>query len=213
MLTLVAVAAPSDNDPGSTASDRAAGPSREPGGSPGRGALRYAAYYCEENIWQLCAHPELQTRDARVAFVSNPNRSCALWAQRAASQPGAPVVWDYHVVLLARDSAEWMAWDLDTLVGLPVPASQWLAHTFLPLRDQYSYLAPRFRLLEPAAYRAGFSSDRSHMLEPDGSWKRPPPSWPAIVTPDAPSFLRWSEMSESDPGCLTLDGLRAFLSS
>lgn len=205
--------APNDDHRDRATGDRPERGSGEAGDWPERHGLRYAAFYCEENIWQLCAHPELRERDKRVMFISNGNRSCALWQQRAASQPGAPVVWDYHVVLLARARASWMVLDLDTLIGLPVAVSEWLAGTFLPLNDEFGYLAPRFRLLEPEAYRAEFSSDRSHMLGPNGSWRKPPPSWPAIIKAGAPSFLRWSQMSDSDPGCLTLDGLRVHLSA
>lgn len=138
---------------------------------------RYQPYYCEENAWQLCADPRLVDAQVEVAIVTNTTRTVALWHQRAATQPGAPVVWDYHVLLFARDDRGWSTWDLDTTLGLPVPARTWLDATFLPVAPR---LAPRFQLLAAPDYTTRFASDRSHMRGEHGEWLQPPPPWPTI---------------------------------
>ncbi len=105
-----------------------------------------------------------------------------MWHQRAAAAPDEPVLWDYHVVVLAR--APWEVWDLDTTLGLPVSATTYLRRSFRPelrLPPQY---APRFRLVDAAQLVATFASDRSHMLGPDGRYTQEPPPWPAIRPPN-----------------------------
>lgn len=62
-------------------------------------AHRYTAYYCEENVYWLAQEPALAAHRREVVFVSNERRACAVFDQRAAATPSAPVVWDYHVVL------------------------------------------------------------------------------------------------------------------
>ena len=69
-------------------------------------------------------------------------------------------------------------------------------------------LAPRFRLIAVSEYREHFSSDRSHMRTDEGGWRHPPPPWPALERPEAPSFLRWTQMPDADPQVLTLTTLR-----
>ena len=176
-------------------------------------ALTYTAYYCEENIWHLCREPMFAGLPCRVVIISNPGRCCAVWQQRAAPHRDLPICWDYHVVLAVFREPVWELWDMDTLLGMPAPAREWLSRSFLPLRQEYAMLAPRFRVLDRVAYVAGFSSDRSHMRDTDGSWRRPPPSWPTIEVAGRPSFLGWTEMAAHDPDCLDLDELRALFTA
>ena len=153
---------------------------------------RYQAFYCEENVWHLCREPELAARERRVAFVSSPSGACALFAQRAAPEPGGPVLWAYHVVLFVRGlapGAGWEAWDLDTTLGFPVPVEPWMDATFPADRAVPPSFRPRFRLVTPGELEQRFSSDRSHMRDDDGSWRAPPPPWPPIVVPGSPSTL------------------------
>lgn len=170
-------------------------------------SFKYAPFYCEENIWHLCGESRFDEVDAQVVFISNPRRTCAFWAQRAA-HPGDAVLWDYHVVLVARGATGWDVWDLDTLLGLPVSLSRYVNETF-PRSfwelDEYVDLMPRFRLIEGRSYRREFSSDRSHMRHPDGSWLQPPPPWPAVFKGAShPSFLSWVQMGGEDPEGVTL---------
>lgn len=145
---------------------------------------RYHAFYCEENVWHLCQAPALAAQARRVVFVSNAQRACPLWLQRAAPSAHQPVVWDYHVVLVARPhpEARWRVWDLDTLLPFPCDLDDWLRASFAPpgaIPDRY---APRFRVLDAQRYLDTFASDRSHMRRDDGAWTVAPPPWPCIQT-------------------------------
>lgn len=152
-------------------------------------STRYAARYCEENIYQLCRAPEHADRPRTVVFISNAARACPLWQQRAGA-PGEAVWWDYHVVLLGRDAGDhWLVWDLDTRLACPVPAPIWLAHTFSGLPAVPASRWPRFRVLPAAEYLARLRSDRGHMRGPDGEWLAPPPDWPPPGDGAAPSNL------------------------
>ena len=127
-------------------------------------------------VWHRCRHPAVAGVPRRVVFVSNAARACPLWAQRAAPAPGEPVVWDYHVFLVEA-GAGGRVWDLDSVLGMPVPLADYLAATFRAVPAEG---APRFRVVPAGEYVRRFSSDRSHMRTPDGGWLVPPPAWPAI---------------------------------
>jgi hypothetical protein len=176
--------------------------------------VKYQPYWCEENVWWLChdlARDDPAPEGGRVGevpiqhwalFITNERKSCALRHQRA----GDPVVWDYHVVLVVeRGVAE--VWDLDTLLGLPLPLHDYLAATFVPVPEVF---APRFRLVAAADYLARFHTDRSHMRTPSGGWQKPPPSWPAPTTAGPPNQTRYWDVT--DTGCgswVSLAELRA----
>lgn len=164
---------------------------------------RYAAFYCEENIWWLCQHPELSHFRRRVLVVSNESRTCALFAQRAQQSPDVPVVWDYHVLLLVGTGTEARVWDLDCSLGLDVLAGVWLEATFP--RPLPPTLEARFRIVDATEYVAVFSSDREHMRAKDRSWLAPAPPWPPIMQ-GPPSLDRLIDMS--DPWCGQVMDLR-----
>jgi hypothetical protein len=80
----------------------------------------------------------------------------------------------------------WEIWDLDTLLGFPVPARAYLRGSFHPgLPEEYH---PRFRLVEAEILASTFASDRSHMMR-GGRYRKPPPPWPAIGVPARTSNL------------------------
>lgn len=143
--------------------------------------LRYQPFYCEENVWWLARRPELASRDRWAVFISNPDRTCALWQQRLSASREEAVVWDYHVVLLTSGPGGPEVWDLDSRLPKPTSATNWLEATFpVPVPEP---LAPRFRVVSAAELGAGFASDRRHMRDPKGEFRAPPPPWPAIVSP------------------------------
>ena len=169
---------------------------------------RYAACYCEENVWHLCHHPAPAEGARHVVFVSNASRACPLWAQRAAPAPGQPVVWDYHVLLVAGGRV----WDLDSVLDFPAPLADYLAATFRPSPPGF---APRFRVVAAADYLRRFASDRSHMRGPDGGWLAAPPPWPPIGAPGEPSnVMRFVDVEAPFVGDLTdLAGLARMVST
>jgi hypothetical protein len=141
-------------------------------------APRYQALYCEENVYHLCSHPAVARRSPAAVFIRGAGAHCVMWHQRLSQGPGAPVVWDYHVVLLARDP--WQIWDLDSTLARPLGAATYLRRSLRPelrLRDD---LVPWLRVVDAAELVATFASDRSHMRTADGGWQAPPPPWPAI---------------------------------
>lgn len=155
--------------------------------------FRWVPFYCEENVFHLCREPLLEGRPRAVAFISNPAGAVAMWNQRAARQPGEAILWDYHVVLLVQEP--WEVWDLDTTLGLPVPAAEYLARSFH--RGLPAELMPRFRVVDAAGFLETFASDRTHMRSPDGTYQSPPPPWPPIGVPDRePNLMRFVNMTE-----------------
>lgn len=171
--------------------------------------MNYAACYCEENIWHLCADPVVSATQRKVVWVSSVQQICPIWYQRSAVSVHEPVWWDYHVFLLAQTGDQWQVWDLDTLLGLPVEASAYFAHAFrrpLPLQ-------PVFRVMDASYYRRTFSSDRSHMMQIDGSWMAAPPAWPAIEN-DKLTFDEMRDMRSVAHGELfDLEAIEHFVSS
>lgn len=156
-----------------------------------RPAPAYCPYYCEENVWQLCAHPSVAAHERRVLLISNPGRRVAMWGQAVAKDPTLPIAWDYHVILLARApeaDAAWQAWDLDSATPQLLPARAWLEASFHSVGLLPPQFEPRFRLVSCADYRRHLRSDRRHMRGPDGAPKAPPPDWPEIRGEPVPGF-------------------------
>jgi len=170
-------------------------------------SYRYHPFYCEENVYHLAREPVVAARRREVVFISNADRSVAMWSQRAAGVRGHALLWDYHVVLLVQDP--WEIWDLDTLLGLPLPARDYLRRSFrADLPEEY---LPRFRAVGAEAFVEAFASDRAHMRRKDGRYQRPPPPWPAIGAPERESnLMRFVDTSAPFLGeVLDLAGLAA----
>jgi hypothetical protein len=175
----------------------------------------YQSHYCEENVWQLAAHPALAGRRAWAVFISNPARACALWSQHLAA-PGEPVLWDYHVVLAAeRTRAAVEVFDLDTTLPFPVSLQDYLAGTFPFAPRVPAEVAPRFRVIAAPRFREVFASDRSHMRDARGTYQQPPPPWPAPRTERATmNLFDFVDTERAFEGVvLELDALVAFFSA
>jgi hypothetical protein len=159
-----------------------------------RGEHRYTSCFCEENAWHLCRSESREgvpplPEERSVLFVTGHGPYVALWRQRAAEGKD-PILWDYHVLVMARQSGDgsWEAWDLDSTLPCPVPLRLWLAESFRPGLVA-APLEPRFRVIPAPLYLETFSSDRSHMLDGKGRPLSPFPDWPPIVAPDGRSNL------------------------
>ncbi len=174
--------------------------------------IRYAPFYCEENIWHLANDGIIQG----VAFISNPRQQVACFAQ-GRSKTGDVTVWDYHVIGFAVESATaaLLIWDFDSKLPCPVLAATYLAATFPVLPAKFAHVAPWFRLCTAAEFVATFASDRRHMRKPDSSWEKPPPPWPCIQLPGPAvhtldAFVAMADSSNA-PGTLlaapTLEGV------
>lgn len=186
----------------------------------------YASCYCEENVYLLAAQfatlarqPQLQRWSAYAVFISNQTRTVALWSQRAAREPNAPVVWDYHVVLALRPDRSvaagahegggampkrggsekgrrTMVYDADCALGAPLSWDDYVCATFAlgdGLPPEYHSL---FRVVPADIFLAEFVSDRSHMLlTRDGTdYSVPPPPWAPLHGHRAPAGVRTNLM-------------------
>lgn len=162
----------------------------------------YSPCYCEENVWQLCREPRFQGQPAYVVFASNHEKSCAIWRQRAAHSPGAPMIWDYHVILLSEEQERgWLAWDLDSTLDFPVKAETWLQLSFAMGRSIPETYRPLFRLLTSQEYLQHLSTDRSHMRDENDAWLAPPPEWEPPFQPElGMNLFRFVQMEEEFVG-------------
>lgn len=170
---------------------------------------RYQPFYCEENIWWLCAEPPPAVRLEQVIFIASPCGLCPIAEQRAGGADGL-AWWDYHCIGL---DAERRIWDLDSRLSLPVAASTWLDRSFPQAAQLPDLLQPRFRVVPGNLYREDFRSDRHHMRSADGGWLQPPPPWPCIGS-GAGNLETYRDLSQPDgPGVvLDLAAFKAFSS-
>jgi len=159
----------------------------------------YTPYYCEENIWQLCLLSALAQSECKVVFISNKQKSCPLWRQRAGTANEGFILWDYHVILLAKGNA-WQVWDLDTMLELPTSFSSYVEETFQIKRYELAEYSPQFRVIDRADFLSNFASDRSHMRNADGSWKATPPLWPAIKGASQSNLMQLIDMGQANLG-------------
>jgi hypothetical protein len=140
--------------------------------------ILYQPFWCEENIWHLAQHSATAASERLVLVITGAEAPVACWQQKAGVE-GAPVLWDYHVVLATRADG-WQIWDLDGRAGLPVAAETWLRTTFpCPELVSESY-QPRFAVIAADHYLQRFGSDRAHMRDLNGGWLQPPPPWAEI---------------------------------
>ena len=164
----------------------------------------YQPFYCEENVWHLCGHPEVGGPQREVVFITNPAKTVALWEQRASELEEGLVAWDYHVVLATGGERGWQVWDLDSRLPWGTSASRYLERTFRPVRAE---LRPAFRAVQAAVYQRTFASDRSHMRSQSGVWARPSPPWPRIG--QGHNLERFVDLDDPFVGrVLTLEQLR-----
>ena len=93
----------------------------------------YASHYFEENIYILSKQQQQHyylSVDYHVIFITNKSRSIPIWCQRSSVSPDTPVVWDYHVVLLAKhvssQGTSSLIYDYDSTLSNPIDAEEYL---------------------------------------------------------------------------------------
>lgn len=159
----------------------------------------YTACYCEENALNLSLKLDIIDRNAFIAIVSNDLKQCPVWHQRA-GRLGRPVLWDYHVLLVARAEDRWAVYDLDSDLPFPCAFETYCSEAFRPDVSLDARFCQRFRVIPIADYAAVFASDRRHMRTADG-WNAPPPAYPPLRGIGAESdwtLGRLWDVSESD---------------
>jgi hypothetical protein len=129
--------------------------------------LKYTPNYCEENVWQLCQHPQLEDMIKRVLFISSLSSNSPLQLQKSA-QGEAPVWWDYHVILLASKKGHHSVYDFDTALPFPSSAQHYLTSTFQEVPTMKREDRPLFKVIEGQDYIANFHSYRAHIRDQNG---------------------------------------------
>jgi len=186
---------------------------------PSEHALRVSCY-CEENVWRLAyrrlnaslnqakekAPTTAEVRKYHVAFISNKDKCCPLFYQKASKDSSSPCFWDYHVILLETtfsrktsnnssklqdndannniaEEATTNVLDLDSRLPYPCPIALYLNETFHPTLSKTSTdFAPLFRVLPAATFLEHFYSDRMHMFDrKNQTWSSPPPNYECIL--------------------------------
>ncbi|XP_008297544.1 protein N-terminal glutamine amidohydrolase [Stegastes partitus] len=182
---------------------------------PCREDCEYTSCYCEENVWKLCEFVRTKRtgplEQLFVVFVSNDNRMVPLWKQKS-GRGDQPVIWDYHVVLLqVALQSDALIYDLDSELPFPCNLKVYGAKAFRSdchIRPEYHR---KLRVVPADSFLQNFASDRSHMKNPDGTWKMPPPPYPPIHTTE--SHMNLDDFISMDPavGWGTVYSLDRFL--
>ena len=142
----------------------------------------YQAGYCEENIWHLCQQNHLQ--NSYVVFIFSKGDAFPMLNQRASGDPGLPIFWDYHVVLLVmnqnnQNNQNNQIVDFDTTLEFMTDMDSYFSGSFVNEIFLSGQDIPLFRLVPTDEFVRSFSSDRRHMKTATG-WLATPPCWPII---------------------------------
>ncbi|MCW8933075.1 MAG: protein N-terminal glutamine amidohydrolase [Gammaproteobacteria bacterium] len=150
----------------------------------------YTPLFCEENIWQLILslsttsnvnqmanHLKIERDKMWVLIITNKKQKIALLNQQAASAE-QPVIWDYHVILLAEINHQFFIFDFDTRLSFVTPLQDYLQKTLISLDKLPQEFIPSIRKIPAQSYLERFHSDRTHMLIQIE--KSQFPAWPII---------------------------------
>ncbi|XP_073337994.1 protein N-terminal glutamine amidohydrolase [Pagrus major] len=157
--------------------------------TPSRENCVYTSCYCEENVWKLCEFVRTERttplEELFVVFISNENRMVPLWKQKS-GRGDQPVIWDYHVVLLqVRVQSEPLIYDLDSELSFPCSLQLYAVQALQSDHNIKPAYHRKLRVVPADSFLLNFGSDRSHMKNPDGSWRMPPPPYPPIHTAES----------------------------
>lgn len=179
----------------------------------------YQSCYCEENVYKLFekirdldGEGNLNLEDFWAVMISNDDKMIPLWAQKAAREPGLYVLWDYHVIVISKSTSESSSsskvFDLDSVLGWGVDFETYWNETMNPEKMQkvQTKYRRKFRLIPAHIYLRLLSSDRSHMLDANGKYLKPPPTWPKILQDSTRSNLMdLIDMSLQFPGTQVME--------
>lgn len=179
---------------------------------------KYTPFYCEENIWMLCKKIHDTNEEhldcCHAVFISNNNQTVPLWHQKLCQTSNDCVVWDYHVILAIKKNSESYIYDFDSCLSFPCPFTNYVSLTIGSNQDQFQSKFHRwFRVVPGKLFLDTFASDRSHMLNEDLTWKKPPPDYPPIRSKNSSNNLQsFLNMNES-AGCGKVMTLEDFQST
>lgn len=165
----------------------------------------FVLLHSEENVWKLCEQIKNEKKEILnehfAVFVSNEKRQVPLWMQKSAKDPLAPVVWDYHVILLRQVEGRCLVYDLDSILPFPCPFEQYSQQAVQNDKQLKKKFHRKFRVVPAEVFLRTFASDRSHMKTPNGEWiKAPPPYSPIRTSESTMNLEEFIDMTEEGEG-------------
>jgi len=146
----------------------------------------YQPYYCEENVWRLLQRRDIPADECHAVVITNAIKCVLIWSQRLSDDESGVAYWDYHVILVRKQSLNALVYDLDSVLFFPVGFTTYVDMTLRQSLEYPGKYHPRFRIIDGETYAKKFHSDRSHMRNNNG-WIAPPPKWP-LIKPQKPYF-------------------------
>lgn len=151
--------------------------------------LPYTKFYCEENIWKLAEHISGNCSDFSKCYViicSNEKKRVPFFHHKTGKVENMYMqVWDYHLFVIWKESKEQIVvYDLDSCLLIPMLFNQYKQLSLqLGIIERMSAEFKRsYRILKAQDYLNYFASDRSHMIESNGSYYAAPPPYDPIKT-------------------------------
>ena len=154
--------------------------------------LKFQPFYCEENIWQLCQHPDYL--NGEVVFISSLGDYFPMLCQQGSGSPSTPIFWDYHVVLLRNGYIH----DFNTTLPFSTGVTDYFAQSFIDESLLNPVQVPLFRIIPAKEFISTFKSDRRHMKADDG-WNAPPPEWP-LISESSSNLNQFTDMRNTEFG-------------
>jgi len=130
-----------------------------------RNDYTYTPLFCEENIWKLIEslYTNKLAKPIDVLFILNDSNTIALYNQKL-SYKDQPVIWDYHVILVAKNDIDTWVFDFDSRCKFPIEINDYFSLSFpcqLSLPENFQ---PLIKSIPAEKYFKLFYSDRHHML-------------------------------------------------
>ncbi|MCU7835047.1 MAG: hypothetical protein KZQ83_07285 [gamma proteobacterium symbiont of Taylorina sp.] len=140
----------------------------------------YTPLFCEENIWHLAQSlidDGIKSNNIHILFLTNKMMQIAIFNQLSAGLE-EPVIWDYHVILMAKFDHTDFIFDFDSRLEFPCTLEDYFKKS-LPTNINIDYTS-KLRVIPSSIYLQRFDSDRSHMLGiiPQAQF----PDYPAIIS-------------------------------
>ncbi|KAI6649353.1 Protein N-terminal glutamine amidohydrolase isoform X1 [Oopsacas minuta] len=152
-------------------------------------ALPYTKFYCEENIWKLAEHISNKCTDFSKCYViisSNDKKKVPFFHHKTGKAENMYMqIWDYHLIIIWKESKEQIVvYDLDTNLPFPMVFDQYKQLHLQPdiMNRMTADFQRSYRILKAQDFLNYFASDRSHMIESNGSYYAPPPPHDPIRT-------------------------------
>lgn len=150
-------------------------------------SVPYTKFYCEENAWKLVEHISKNCEDFSKCYViicSNDKKRVPFFHHKTGKVENMYMqIWDYHMFIVWKESKEQVVvYDLDSCLPFPIEFSQYiqLALQLDLMKRMNEEFQRSYRIIKGQDFLSQFASDRSHMIESNGSYYAPPPEYAPI---------------------------------